>query len=455
MSCLNEWSAHLHLYGIEIALALSRALLPLARLSTSYRQSVAISYRKDISSTVTKKRLHAINGMCLLLSSWKDVFTSRSEYEDCATCILNAMRFPNELRIQFYNSVIDASNSSCPLSRFYSQNKKNKQITTTTTSTLSKRLVPNFPSNGSSIPISARKVLFKSMYSRLERYFVETEDKENDENNVANVSLSLDPTRCFECISKSEIRERECIPTLLLACASTVSEKHRTRLETLCQGLGQQLLFRIHELLNLELSEKKSKKRKTMSLNTQTTFLGGLNGQSVLKTCPSELIDVSQRVRLCLPLHSATAVALFSTFKEESDDKTAGRTKTTTTKMAMTLLEQQIILERALLKKQNHKTRGKKNYYQKKEKKRNLNEMTNLDIDTDDFLKIPYGVALWIIERSVSSRNASCTPLLLTHALEVVSLNLTKISSSCSSDALRRLYRLVRVLSRTLGRDNT
>ena len=58
-----------------------------------------------------------------------------------------------------------------------------------------RRTIPNFPKNGSSIHLSARKVLFKSMFAKLERYFFQKENRKE----------GIDILRCFE-VSKTCVR---------------------------------------------------------------------------------------------------------------------------------------------------------------------------------------------------------------------------------------------------------
>jgi len=382
ISCLSEWSTHLYLYGTVIALSLSRALLPLVRLSSQYRQSVAISYRKNISSAVMEKRIHAVNGLCLILSSSKQVFTSRAEYEDCALCLSNALRFPNNLRREFYESVVAASNSSCAFSKL-SQQKSSNQSTTTS----SRNIVPNFPMGGSSIHLTARKILFKSMFTRLERFFFMPNSSSSSSSNNKEQTTELDIRRCFE-LSKNCVREREPLCTLLLACSSIVVPAHRKRLEILCTSLARQLLnpSKVLELMRMEqrsssssTTTTKSKKKKSSSSSSETmtdTFMGGLNGKQILETCPNELIDVEKRATLVLPLHTAAAVSLFATFK-------AVETPSAYLKNALTLLEQQIVLESLI--DVDTKKRGRKHSH----KKRKTDEL--LEIDSSSFVTMPYG----------------------------------------------------------------
>ena len=113
-------------------------------------------------------------------------------------------------------------------------------------------------------------------------------------------------------MSKSCVREREPLCSLLLACASILVPSKRKRLESLCMDLAEQLLSpsKVLDLIRLRtVATTTTSKKKKIATTSSSTFLGGLNGKQVLERCSEESIQITNRASLVLPLHTSAAVA--------------------------------------------------------------------------------------------------------------------------------------------------
>jgi hypothetical protein len=257
------------------------------------------------------------------------------------------------------------------------------------------------------------------MFAKLERYFFQKENRKE----------GIDILRCFE-VSKTCVREREPLCSLLLACASILVPSKRKRLESLCMDLAEQLLSpsKVLDLIRLRTAASNTtSKKKKIATTSSSTFLGGLNGKQVLERCSEESIQITNRASLVLPLHTAAAVAMFTTFQ----DNTSHRVD-----KAIALLEQQIVLE-TLLKTNIYDMKTRKT---SSRKKRKVSEQA-AKIQTSEFVNIPYGVALWIIERAVSGEGSACSLTLPTRALKTAGLNIRILDSTWCSI----IYLLIRI----------